>query len=58
MLLISFVDKEVAAVGELAQGPAVVLGEDAQVVLVVNVVLQREPVVSFSGSVAVVTLLA
>ena len=58
LLLILIVDKEVTSLGELAQRPAVLLGEDAEVMLVANVVLQREPVVSFSGSVAVVTLLA
>ena len=58
LLLIPLVDKEVAAVDELAQRPAVLHGEDAQVVLVANVVLQREPVVSLSWSVAVGTLLA
>ena len=51
-------DKEVAAVGELAERPAVLLGGDAQVMLVADVVLQRKPVVSFSGTVAVVAFLA
>ena len=57
-LISSLVDKEVAAVDELAQRPAVLHGGDAQVVLVANVVLQREPVVSLSWPVAVGTLLA
>ena len=58
LLLISIVDKEVTALSELAQRPAVLLGEDAEVMLVANVVLQREPVVSLSWPVAVGTLLA
>ena len=58
LLLIPLVDKEVAAVDELAQHPTVLHGEDAQVVLVANVVLQREPVVSLSWPVAVSALLA
>ena len=57
-LIPPLVDKEVAAVDELAQRPAVLHGEDAQVVLVANVVLQREPVVSLSWPVAVSALLA
>ena len=58
LLFISLVEKEVAAVGELAQRPAVLLGEDTEVMLVANVVLQREPVVSLSCPVAVFALLA
>ena len=58
LLLILIVDKEVTSLGELAQRPAVLLGEDAEVMLVANVVLQREPVVSLSCPVAVFALLA
>ena len=58
LLLILIVDKEVTSLSELAQRPAVLLGEDAEVMLVANVVLQREPVVSLSWPVAFVTLLA
>ena len=58
LLLILIVDKEVTALSELAQRPAVPLGEDAEVMLVANVVLQREPVVSLSCPVAVFALLA
>ena len=58
LLLISLVNKEVAAGSQLAQRPAVLLVDDAQVMLVANVVLQREPVVSLSWPVAVSALLA
>ena len=56
LLLVALVHKEVAILGELAQSPTVFRGGHSHVMVIVHVVLQREPVVRLSWPVAVFTL--